>query len=301
MQYISLQLSVPSKTFLLGEYIVLRGGPGLILTTNPRFELYASQHADENHASALEIHADSPAGKLIKSDIFYHSYHITFQDPYQGLGGLGASSAQFVMVFALKNHILDQKINDTEMLKKYLQVAWEGSGTPPSGADVIAQLHGKVCYFDSQSKYHQTFAWPFETLQYCLIHTHDKLATHTHLQQLNYQGDDEVLKRIVKQGIESLEENKAQGFIESINQYGEALKQRNLVASRTLAILNDLAKLPEILASKGCGAMGADIILILFDEQHLNKILTWLQKKQLHIIQYGKDAAHGLEVKAMSI
>lgn len=35
----TIALSAPSKTFLVGEYAVLRGGPALLLNTSPRFRL----------------------------------------------------------------------------------------------------------------------------------------------------------------------------------------------------------------------------------------------------------------------
>ena len=61
-------LSVPSKTFIVGEYIALKGGPTLILSTNPRFELKAT--SSNPYFSDIEklAHPDSPAGKLIRKD-----------------------------------------------------------------------------------------------------------------------------------------------------------------------------------------------------------------------------------------
>ena len=32
-------LSAPGKTFLVGEYVALAGGPSIVLATEPRFEL----------------------------------------------------------------------------------------------------------------------------------------------------------------------------------------------------------------------------------------------------------------------
>ncbi len=35
------EFSVPCKTFILGEYAVLKGGPGILVGTEPRFILQA--------------------------------------------------------------------------------------------------------------------------------------------------------------------------------------------------------------------------------------------------------------------
>src|SRR5690606_39000184 len=103
----------PSKTFLLGDYLSLLGGPALLLNTEPRFQglLESIQPTVKSSAiadkiQAIEpypgIHPQSPAGKFLQrhaSD--FADCNLTFFDPHQGAGGFGASSAQFLMVYAL--------------------------------------------------------------------------------------------------------------------------------------------------------------------------------------------------------
>ena len=79
----ALQLSVPSKTFLLGEYVALNGGPAIVLCTAPRFELRVEKNS--SHAKYENIHPQSPAGKLIAKNSFYQKYDLHFIDPYHGL------------------------------------------------------------------------------------------------------------------------------------------------------------------------------------------------------------------------
>lgn len=290
-----ISISVPSKTFLLGEYVALKGGPALILSTELRFELIATNQEHEASKSQ-DIHPESPAGKLIaQNPDFYQHYHMRFIDPYQGLGGFGASSAQFVMVEALKHHVQSTEIQDVELLKGYEKVAWDGKGLAPSGADIIAQRHGGLCYFHKVENKVQIFSWPFTDLDYCLIHTGNKLATHQHLKQLTTINTS-YLEEIVHGGVTSLEKSDSKRFIEAINQYAQALQSQGFVAKQTQKILQHLSSNPEILAAKGCGALGSDVVLILFNRSRKKNVISWIKQKNLHVIVYGHHLAKGLEI-----
>ena len=94
-------LSVPGKTFLLGEYVALDGGPSLLLSTEPRFELRVRARSRD---VALPFHAQSPAGRFFErhaDDLA--AWEFEFRDPSGGRGGLGASSAQFALMYAFEH------------------------------------------------------------------------------------------------------------------------------------------------------------------------------------------------------
>src|SRR4051794_4338735 len=94
----SLVFSVPGKTFLAGEYLALSGGPSLVFASEPRFELSVTSGAGK----AEGIHADSPAGLFIKKNQdYFKNFDLVFHDPYQGKGGFGASTAQFLGAYAM--------------------------------------------------------------------------------------------------------------------------------------------------------------------------------------------------------
>ena len=289
-------LSVPSKTFLLGEYVALKGGPTLILTTEPNFQLIATHNPDQRIENN-QMHAESPAGKLRARDAsFFQNYNLQFTDPYRTLGGFGASSAQFVMLYALKCLICESQINDAEMLKDYETLAWNGEGLAPSGADLIAQKHGGLCFFHKSIGKVQTYAWPFPELEYGLIHTGHKLATHSHLQQLtNLRTHD--LEKIVIAGWESLQEHNSSCFIAAINHYASALQAQALVAKSTQEILKKLTAHPKILAAKGCGALGADVVLFLYASEQRDRLIGWLKPKW-NLITFGHQVATGLKIVA---
>lgn len=291
------QLSVPSKTFLLGEYLVLKGGPCLILATKKRFNLLVYP-SETQQLDITGILPQSAAGKFAKHhEHFFRDYRLCFSDPYNQLGGFGASSAQFALLYALKSYVASKKIIDHYIISQYIHYAYNGIGMAPSGADIISQLHGGVCYFHKTEKKLQTFTWPFSNLNYCLIHTGYKISTHEHLQQIK-NFDDTKMKNIVEKSYLSLQKQDSDLFVEAVLEYNHVLSLNKLVAGKTLELLKTLRENEKILAAKGCGALGADVILMLFEKSHQEDIIAWLKKKQFNVIIYGHDVEKGLEKKS---
>jgi mevalonate kinase len=290
------QITVPSKTFLLGEYVALKGGPTLILSTEPRFKLIAALNPSKITEPTI-MHPESPAGKLVsKYKDFYQNYTIQFIDPYRGLGGFGASTAQFVTLVALKNYIQSTEIKPFELLKEYKKLAWDGEGMAPSGADLISQLYGQLCYFQQAKTEIQSFTWPFEELEYGLIHTGNKLATHTHLKGLSNLNIGK-LEETIMAGVKSIEQKESHLFIEAIKNYATLLQAQGLMAKTTEDMLKELNAYPDIVAAKGCGALGADVILILFKKNKECEVINWVKERNLNMIAYGYKLAKGLNIK----
>ncbi|WP_229776915.1 hypothetical protein, partial [Alicyclobacillus cellulosilyticus] len=119
--------SIPAKTFLLGEYAVLANGPALILTTSPCFKI--SMVAE---SSLSGIHPESPAGKYWTN--CKQAKGLSFYDPYHGLGGMGASSAQFIGAY-LASLTDSEPVHVSSLLETYFNYAWNGKGLCPSGYD----------------------------------------------------------------------------------------------------------------------------------------------------------------------
>lgn len=290
------QLTVPSKTFLLGEYAALKEGPALILLTEPYFKIVAKWQPSET----LELnvfHPESPAGKLIKKHKdFYQDYAINYIDPYQGLGGFGASTAQFIMLEGLRHYVKSIRIDPFDLLDEYKTLAWNGEGLAPSGADLIGQLYGQLCYFQRARKHIQSFAWPFKELEYGLIHTGNKLATHQHLKELT-RLNTSGLEAVAMSGIKSIEQKDSNRFIEAIKDYAQILQFQGLTAKPTEEILKHLCSNPAIMAAKGCGALGSDVILIIFQRNNESDVMSWLKQNKLNLVSCGYKLAEGLTIK----
>jgi mevalonate kinase len=275
---------IPGKTFLVGEYIALEQGPSLIFCSKPYFKV-SFKISDAPAFSGL--HPESPAGKFLKKTFKHGSNKwvgaCNFKNPYKPPGGLGASSAEFLAAYKLWLQKEQRPLRLPELLKDY-RALFKEERQAPSGADLIAQaVGGLVSQIPSQDKIH-TQAWPFKALSLLLVHTNKKLATHEHLKCLRALPRLNELTASAEQTLLALENNLADLFIQSIADYGQALKNQKLVAPHTLEILNVLKKRPDVLACKGCGAMGADVLAIICERHQKASLIEFCKRQALSVL-----------------
>lgn len=256
--------SIPAKTFLLGEYAAISGHSAIILTTTPCFELTLD---DQNQL--IQVHADSPAGIWWRNQNTSHK-GLLWHDPYFGCGGLGASSAQFLgsyLASCALNHIKPQL---THLLESYDQVSWNNKGLKPSGYDVLAQSQSGCVFINKQRQQISCHDWPFADLSFILLHTGVKLATHHHLKDSALPKPVKRLSNLVDHAMNAFNTTHSHQLIQTINTYHQVLNQYHLVAPHSQQLIKQLLhEHREILAIKGCGALGADVILILLKKTEL--------------------------------
>lgn len=269
---------IPAKTFLVGEYIALQGGPALIVTTEPCFTVVLQA---DNYPDTFP--ANSPAWNFWQQ-AECEKYSIVFNDPYAGLGGMGASSAQFLGAFYASRYLAGRKVLQAELLDEYLRFAWNGKGSPPSGYDVIAQHLGGCVHVEKNKHIYNSYPWQFTDLAFVLVHTQRKLATHEHLQRLNKLRSLEQLLAVAEYALQTFKSADSAGFIEAINAYSLELLNLNLVAEHTKQLLIELQKDTDVLAAKGCGALGADIILLLTPVMKAKRLVESLQRADYRVI-----------------
>ena len=240
----------PSKTFLVGEYAVLTGGPALVMTTPPYFSS--------------------------DSDGFY--------DPYDGLGGFGASGAKFVL--SAKNNGMTNPWKVWELYKK--------QGLSGSGADVISQWMGGLVFFHATQKILEIMPWPFEDLYIGLIHTGQKIETHHYLDTLELKPYPLLDKRVLD-SYESLKNKDKNNFIKNIIDYKYNLKALKLITEYSENILKKLDAVPDlVLASKGCGAMGSDVILVIIDKKNKINFKKFCEDNTLNLLYCHNQFAKGV-------
>ncbi len=255
--------TIPAKTFLLGEYVALQGGPAIVLTTTPCFEVGVSR---EQTCSA--IHPDSPAGLLwTKSN---SDSQLTWYDPYQGIGGLGASSAQFLGAY--RSLGLQQRSKKDTLLDAYWACSWQAKkGIRPSGYDVLAQ-DSSGCVYINHHVVSASYPWPFRDMAFILLHTGDKLPTHDHLQSISSIRLTNAMTSLIStvlSGKEAFERADSTQLIDAVQAYHQTLTLLDLVADRTQKQLACLKRDLDVLACKGCGAMGADVLFVLVPSDRL--------------------------------
>ena len=133
----------------------------------------------------------------------------------------------------------------------------------------MAQSRHGCVYIHRERDQCQTYVWPFHDLAFILLHTGQKLATHQHLESLTLTDEIEQLAAIVLSAKLAFESAESTRLIEAVNAYHQRLLQLGLVASHSLALIELLQKNTDILAIKGCGAMGADVLLLLVPANRL--------------------------------
>lgn len=313
-------ISFPSKTFLVGEYAVLEGAPAVIVNTNPRF--YFSVSSRDDGKSALteqdhlqtpgfhhtQIHPNSPAGHWLAKHPHIQNYNILFCDPHSGHGGFGLSSAQFNLVYYLKQFLEYQidpaknaKISPTQEIKGDQQSAlklWQSyqslsfEGRRASGADVVSQWIGNVCLFISQPFNVESISWPFSELDFILLRTGITVNTWEHLKNLKLAAlQTKDLKYLANEAITQMKDANAVGFATVLNDYAICLQKLGLVHQHVLELLQQI-KSPLVTAAKGCGALGAEVICVLFHPKDRKAILQLLKEK--NIVASSSDLTGGI-------
>ena len=292
-------VSVASKTFFVGEYAALQGGPSLIAATKPRFFAVFDRSASTKALSAF--HPESPAGRFWRS-VGLCGWSTDWQDPHFGSGGFGASTAQFAAALALNDCAngesrLVKCRAWTTILQMYRECAWSGVGLAPSGADLVAQIEGRLCAFDGLNNSATSSDWPFTDLDFALIRTGTKLATHDHLQgRAAALAPIDQLRDMARAAITALDAQDKFSFCAAIEAYGSTLAASGLVAERTQIILASVraALGSDLLAAKGCGAMGADVILLIFAKDANARIDRYLAAQGLARVASSQDLTQGI-------
>jgi mevalonate kinase len=278
---------IPAKTFLVGEYAAIAGAGAIILTTTPCFEL--SVASDDR---VQGIPPNSPAGQWWA----HHRSHLPgliWHDPYQGKGGLGASSAQFLGAYLARCHLLHTRPNHEASLDAYYQYVWKGDGLKPSGYDILAQSQNRCVYINRQQKLIKSYNWVFKDISFLLLHSGQKLATHFHLKNTVLPNSISQLSTIVEFAQVAFEQANSEKLVEAVNAYQQQLANLDLLAPHSLKHIQALKAQPEILAAKGCGALGADVLLLIVPSNYLKSTTSRIKAEGWEILATSEDLYDG--------
>ena len=288
--------SIPSKTFIVGEYLALKGGPSLVIASGPNFKISLKKGKRDN----IPLHPESCAGQYFISEGMPVEDFIV-DDPHDGLGGFGRSSAEFLSLYlanTLKGpgHLSEVKIK--ELVKSYQSCA--AALTPPSGADLVAQLKGGICLYDGNSFESQSFNWPWPGKTFLIFHTGKKVATHDHLKSLE-DFPVKGLRTVAKKTIHCFLTKDYNGFIQCVNAYSDQLLSMGFVVEEILDRVQHLRQLQGVDAVKGCGALGVDTVLVICDRSEENLIIEQAEQLELDFICRLSDLTQGTRVKLAEV
>lgn len=276
---------IPAKTFLIGEYVALNQGPAIIITTTPYFRI---KLIDNIITNISQINPQSPTGRFW-TDINTFEKYLFWEDPYNAIGGLGASSAQFLGAYLAYCFLHNLTPNSTSLLELYYTYSWHGKGLRPSGYDVLSQAQDQCVYINSKQGIIRSYPWIFKDLDFLIIHNGAKLITHKYLESINLPKEIFKLTPIATIALEAFEHQDGDQLIDAINAYQKQLELAQLVTQQSLKNLKILCKYKQILAAKGCGAMGADVLLVIVESAELNALYNELTIAGWRIIACSKN------------
>ncbi len=276
----SFRASCPSKIFLLGEYAVLAGGPALLASLAPRFELECVSAGGYSFAELFS--PLSPAGRLVANTRELPEGLWRFTDRLEGRGGLGASSAQYVLA---QQAMVSPKLDWKSIWRSFVELTSQGAiGIPPSGADVVSQVQGGVVCFDPARESVREIAsklGPQILVFSTTTQVGRKVATHEHLAELGKKGFPDApwarelvggLSQTVGAGVKAFEANEIAALGHAFDQASSLLKAAGLECAETSADRAAFKSVPGVLGAKGSGALQSDALLVAYDGDEKNRI-----------------------------
>lgn len=286
---------IPSKTFVVGEYLAINGTASMILASDPGFYIQIIKD------KTFGFHPDSPAGQL-KKELKQNNVGFSFFDPHEGRGGFGKSTAEYLSVF-LYNQFQNSEtanVSDSilENLEDFVQQYQSCSGKEykPSGADLVAQVCGGLCWYDGMNFNAEKLAWPFPGYEIFVFHTGKKLATHEHLKDLKSK-DLRSLIPILLAARTSFDQSNLKVFCESLNFYYDTLGDLGLSDPTVQKSVYKLRENEEILAAKGCGAMGMDTVIVVGENSNAQKIKDLCFNEDFQYITCLRQAHPGATIR----
>lgn len=277
-----MEYSISGKVFILGEYAALMGLPSLIAAVPPRFKLSVGEENSE--IKSTEFHAGSPVFRLQQwaKQLKLPSLKMKFDDPIQGAGGFGASTAQFAMAYLAYSQSFNEDQRQWLSVWKLYRELMSSDPVIPSGADLVSQWQGGVVYFDPQAMncfdLWQLFDWSNLLVFSSTGQIGRKVPTHEHLKSLKDSGithsDHPLaheLEQVLTRGVSAVRENQVSQLGEAMNEYAEVLYRSNLELPATTEDRKFLKGLPGVCGVKGAGALQADAVLVLLESSLVDR------------------------------
>ena len=79
-------------------------------------------------------------------------------------------------------------------------------------------------------------------------------------------------------------------FIDCINTYANLLDQQQLIVEHSQQLLSKIRQHPATLAAKGCGALGADTLLIIVNQSQKAEFIHWATQHPLAVVADDNSA-----------
>lgn len=286
-----MSLIIPGKTFLVGEYSALVGGSVLGLATGPGFKI---DYQSKPKAKVVQdFSMESPAGQLLQDNSsFFENLKIKIQDGFTPYGGFGKSTAEFL---SAQMHLgIGTELGNFEKIRQIYKDCSLKSGAEVSGLDLAIQYFGGVTYYEHSSESYSQGPWAYPQYDFILISTGQKVKTHEHIQSLN-KPMLASLNPLCEQVIASYFKKNIQEFVAGLKAWSELLESSGFLSAESKNLKTKLEKNRDILCVKPCGAMGADVILVLCELEKSLSVQKSFQNLKLKVQATSLDLMDGVQ------
>lgn len=119
---------------------------------------------------------------------------------------------------------------------------------------------------------------------FVLVRTGQKIKTHEHLAALDEIPLLPKLSEITRAGRDAFLASDWQALGYALNQYQDELSAQGWLVDSSRDLLQQLRVLPGCLGGKACGALGADALLLVFEEGALSEARAACRKAGLTLV-----------------
>lgn len=303
MHKAAMRFYVPYKTFLLGEYAVLHTGQALLLATRPGFYYEVAQVPPEDDWTQIWLSLQKELGLsdvCPVTDLWRQLCQVMavqvqiLTRTHKGFGSSGALAwLAFICAYRVRHGRYPDKTETflLESLREYDNLVCAQQGYSPSGCDMICQFMGQVTGIDKVNRLYTTSSWPFSDLGFVLIHTGKKVWTQNHLRQVSFS--ESTFIALYEQAVQAFFSAEQAVFVQAFRQYQHNLVTQGLQASHTTQLLASLHSLSGFVAGKGCGALGAEVVCVLYEQSCRESFLRAVQR-QCAVVATEQDLSSGL-------
>ena len=300
-----LTIEIPSKTFVIGEYLAIQGTASMVLASHPCFEVKATACGKKPQAEPRAFHPESPAASLQKR-LKQEGVSFDLFDPHGPKGGFGRSTAEYLSVYLYHHSMKFPQTpihqNLLDHLESFVREYQENAGqktSPPSGADLVAQLCGGLCWYDGMNFKAESLPWPFPGYDLLVFHTGKKLSTHMHLKEIEKTNREEWRSLIpfLLAARTAFDRANLKVFCESLNAYYDQLGLLGLSDQDIQKKVLKLREAPEVLAAKGCGAMGMDTLLVVGESSEASHLKSLVLNQGFEYITCLSQSHGGAKIR----
>jgi hypothetical protein len=166
-------------------------------------------------------------------------------------------------------------------MKRYFEIFREEM-RPPSGADLCAQYSEKegLTLYKKEPLETESLEWPFDEVSILVYKTSSKVKTHKHLEEIQ-DLDFSVLRDESLKLVRSLREENLEMFMAAIESFALEQKSLGLLAEESQSAVKIINQMEGVLSSRGCGAMGADVITVFVKKERQDYVVDQIEKAEL--------------------